>query len=65
MGLPRTSLGRLCGRPQLPRPSAKFGVFMFATAAHAHSAQLVTARLLGVIENDEEVRANGIERKGK
>lgn len=38
---------------------------MFGTAAFAHTTQRVAARLLGVLPNDEEVKANGVERKGK
>lgn len=52
-------------RYHLPRPSGKFGVFMFGTAALAHATQRVTARLLGVLENDAEAKAHGVERKGK
>lgn len=52
-------------RYHLPRPSGKFGVFMCGTAALAHATQRVAARLLGVLENDAEVKAYGIERKGK
>jgi len=49
----------------LPRQSAWFGVFMFGTAALAHTTQKVAARLLGVLENDAEVKAYGVEAKGK
>ncbi|KAI8463609.1 MAG: hypothetical protein J3K34DRAFT_443240 [Monoraphidium minutum] len=49
----------------LPRQSAWFGVFMFGTAALAHTTQRVAARLLGVLPNEEEVKAYGAEAKGK
>lgn len=49
----------------LARRSAVFGVFMFGTAAFAHVSQRVAARLLGVLPNDPEVKASGIDRPGK
>ncbi|GBF95143.1 hypothetical protein Rsub_07727 [Raphidocelis subcapitata] len=58
--------GYLIGyKHHLPRQSAWFGVFMFGTAALAHTTQRVAARLLGVLPNDEEVKATGTEIKGK
>jgi hypothetical protein len=59
-------IGRITrGSTRLPRQCMWFGAGLFGSAAFAHKTQEIAARLMGLLPNDEEVRATGTERKGK